>query len=98
VTVQGEAGNRLDVELDGERHELLWTPAIPLVDFLKSQGITAPYACGEGFCGACIARLTSGSVTMAINEILDEDDLSNDLILGCQAVPDGDAPISVIYD
>jgi ferredoxin len=35
---------------------------------------------------------------MPINEILDEDDLANNLILGCQAVPDGDAPIAISYD
>jgi 3-ketosteroid 9alpha-monooxygenase subunit B len=88
----------LVVEFDGERHELQWPSAVPLSDFLKSRGIKVPYACGEGFCGACIARLTSGSVTMPINEILDEDDLANDLILGCQALPEGDAPIEVVYD
>jgi ferredoxin len=96
--VQGEAGNRLDVDFDGEEHHLLWPPAVPLADFLKSRGIKVPYACGEGYCGGCIARLTSGSVTMPINEILDEDDLANNLILGCQAVPDGDAPIAISYD
>lgn len=96
--MDSDTGHPLVVEFDGERHELLWPPAVPLADFLKSRGIKVPYACGEGYCGGCIARLTSGSVTMAINEILDEDDLANDLILGCQAVPDGEAPIEVIYE
>ncbi|KQR19152.1 hypothetical protein ASF79_15900 [Agreia sp. Leaf335] len=96
--MESDTGNPLVVEFDGEQHELLWPPTVPLAVFLKSRGIKVPYACGEGYCGGCIARLTGGSVTMAINEILDDDDLANDLILGCQAVPDGDEPISVRYD
>ncbi|MCR2799379.1 ferredoxin--NADP reductase [Microbacterium sp. zg-Y818] len=88
----------LTVELDGEQHELAWPSGVTLLDFLRSKQIDAPFSCREGACSACSCRLTSGRVSMVNNQILEKEDLDEGWILGCQAVVDGDEPVSVTYD
>ena len=49
--------------------------------------IDAPYSCQGGVCSSCIARVTLGKATMKQNQILTENDVSEGLILTCQAYP-----------
>ncbi|MEC5146341.1 ferredoxin--NADP reductase [Chitinophaga sp. 212800010-3] len=58
--------------------------------------IPLPFSCRTGTCGACVARLTSGKVTMATNYALRKMDLDNGLILLCQSYPlTGDVTIEI---
>lgn len=88
----------LSVELDGEQHELRWPTSVKLLDFLQSKKINAPFSCREGACSACACRVTSGSVKMINNQILEKDDLDEGWVLGCQSLPDGDEAVAVTYD
>lgn len=88
----------LQVVLDGEQHQLIWPSATTLLDFLLSKGIPAPFSCREGACSACSCRLLAGAVAMAENRILDQQDIDEGWVLGCQARPTGTDPISVTYD
>lgn len=76
------------VELDGDTHELTWPAGVRLVDLLLSKGIDAPYSCRDGVCGACQAQVLKGRVRMESNDVLDDDDLAEGHVLGCQSVPD----------
>ncbi len=46
-----------------------------------------PFACKGGVCCTCKAKVMKGSVSMRVNYGLDEDDLKNNIVLTCQAVP-----------
>lgn len=47
----------------------------------------APYACRDGVCGSCRAKVTSGSVTLGRQHALDDRDLAAGYTLACRARP-----------
>ncbi|MFC3962618.1 2Fe-2S iron-sulfur cluster-binding protein [Nocardia jiangsuensis] len=77
----------VEVELDGETHELRWPRKQTLVDIMLDKGIDVPYSCQEGECGSCACTVLEGKVEMDNAEILDPEDIENGYILGCQARP-----------
>lgn len=77
----------VDVELDGQRHQLEWPRRTRLLDLLLEKGISAPYSCREGSCSACACRIEGGEVTMLRNNILDQADLDEGIVLACQSLP-----------
>ena len=85
------------VTLDGERHEVRWPRSAKLLDVLLDKGLDAPFSCREGHCGACAVLKKSGDVEMVVNDVLEQQDLDEGLILGCQARPRSDS-VEVTYD
>jgi len=85
------------VTLDGERHEVRWPRSAKLLDVLLDKGLDAPFSCREGHCGACAVLKKSGDVEMVLNDVLEQQDLDEGLILGCQARPRSDS-VEVTYD
>jgi 3-ketosteroid 9alpha-monooxygenase subunit B len=77
----------LTVALDGATQVLPWPPGARMLDVLIAAGLTAPYSCRQGICGACACQLTAGEVEMAHNEVLEAGDLADGYILACQSVP-----------
>jgi 3-ketosteroid 9alpha-monooxygenase subunit B len=85
------------VTLDGEKHEVTWPRNAKLLDVLLDKGLDAPFSCREGHCGACAVLKKSGDVEMEVNDVLEQSDLDEGLILGCQARPRSDS-VEVTYD
>jgi 3-ketosteroid 9alpha-monooxygenase subunit B len=85
------------VTLDGEKHEIAWPRNAKLLDVLLDKGLDAPFSCREGHCGACAVLKRSGDVEMEINDVLEQSDIDEGLILGCQAKPRSDS-VEVTYD
>ncbi|WP_067816150.1 ferredoxin--NADP reductase [Nocardia inohanensis] len=77
----------VEVELDGQTHEMNWPRSQTLVDIMLSKGLDVPYSCLEGECGSCACTVLEGTVEMENAEILDPEDIANGYILGCQARP-----------
>ncbi|KAA5838030.1 ferredoxin--NADP reductase [Saccharopolyspora hirsuta] len=92
-----EAAATVSVSLDGEHHELPWPGGTTLLDLLHANGVDAPFSCKEGACSACACRLVSGEVKMLRNEVLEEEDLAEGWVLGCQSVPITEH-VEVTYD
>ena len=80
----------LQVELDGETHTFEWPKQTKLLDFLLDKGLRAPFSCRQGACSACACIVSEGEVSMLVNEILEQDDLDEGFVLGCQALPVSD--------
>ncbi|QIX26809.1 ferredoxin--NADP reductase [Nocardioides sp. JQ2195] len=79
---------RIEVELDGENYEFDdYAGDKPILDFLESKGVDAPFSCREGNCSACACMVLEGEVKMLHNEVLDETDLADGIRLTCQALP-----------
>ncbi|MFN2561785.1 MAG: 2Fe-2S iron-sulfur cluster-binding protein [Jatrophihabitans sp.] len=83
----GGETTHLEVELDGETHEFDWPRSTKLLDFLLAKGLKAPYSCRLGQCSACACILDEGEVSMVVNEILEQEDLDEGYVLGCQSLP-----------
>ena len=80
----------VEVELDGETHELSWPRKHSLIEVMLEAGLDAPYSCQEGECGSCACTLTEGTVDMTNPGALDPEDIDDGYILGCQAHPTSD--------
>lgn len=86
VSTSGDVES-LTVEFDGQTKTFDATGDKPLLFQARDNGIDPPSACEEGFCGCCIAKLVDGTVHMGTTDALSVDDLDNNMILTCQAVP-----------
>jgi len=92
----GERVVDLEVELDGDTHELEWPESVKLLDLLLDKGLDAPYSCREGACSACSMKIVEGEVTMDTNSVLEKEDLEEGWRLACQAHPVTDV-VKVTY-
>jgi 3-ketosteroid 9alpha-monooxygenase subunit B len=94
AVVRDETGDgsttALEVSLDGETHSFDWPRQTKLLDFLLEQGLKAPYSCRQGLCSACACIIDTGEVKMLHNEILEQEDLDEGYVLGCQSLPISD--------
>ena len=88
--VEGKAavGSQVEVILDGRATSFTLSPeAEPILDAaLKVRG-DAPYACKNGVCGTCRAKVVDGKVEMDQNFALEDDEVARGYVLACQAHP-----------
>lgn len=92
-----ESAPHVEVEIDGKVHNVAWPRDRDLVEVLLAHDIDVPHACREGWCGSCTCRLEEGTVDMATNEALEDDDLDDGYVLGCQSRPTCDR-LRVVFD
>ncbi len=60
----------------------------------KAKGITLPYSCEAGICGACSATCVKGNVWMLYNGVLTEREIARGRVLTCQGFPvEGDVEL-----
>jgi len=60
-------------------------PEKTLLEISEDAGVTIDFECRSGICGRCKTKLLAGTVTMEVQDALDEADKSNNVILLCQA-------------
>lgn len=90
AAMEGGMQVRLEVELNGEFHELTCSDQETVLDALLRAGIDPPYSCRSGACATCMCTLVAGKVSHRRNDVLDKSDLAQGWCLACQAVPDAD--------
>ena len=72
-------GEQIDIALDSQGDNIL--------DAAQKAGADLPFACKGGVCSTCKCKVIEGSVEMKINYALDENEVKQNLVLSCQAVP-----------
>jgi ring-1,2-phenylacetyl-CoA epoxidase subunit PaaE len=88
LTTEGTA--EVTILLDGRASTFALAPsAEPILDAALAVRGDAPYACKNGMCGTCRARLVEGDVTMDHNYALEDSELAAGFVLACQAHPRG---------
>jgi ring-1,2-phenylacetyl-CoA epoxidase subunit PaaE len=58
-----------------------------LLDAALAAGADLPFACKGGVCSTCKCKVLEGTVEMKVNYALEQDELEQDFVLSCQAVP-----------
>ena len=84
------------ITLDGKTVTMPVNGGETVLETARRAGLTPPYSCEAGNCGTCIATVTEGTVTMRVNEVLDDSEIDEGLVLTCQGVPETDVTVS--YD
>ncbi len=62
-------------------------PKQTVLELSEELGIGIEFSCRVGTCGVCKVKMTSGEVEMAVDDALEPDDITNGIILACQAKP-----------
>jgi ferredoxin-NADP reductase len=60
-------------------------PQKTLLEMAEEAGLNLDFECRSGICGRCKTRLLAGSVTMEVQDALDDADKAESFILLCQA-------------
>jgi ring-1,2-phenylacetyl-CoA epoxidase subunit PaaE len=58
-----------------------------ILDAALGAGADLPFACKGGVCSTCKCKVLEGRVEMKVNYALEADELAQDFVLSCQAVP-----------
>lgn len=86
----------LSVAIDGAALSVP-TAGRTVLDAALSTGADVPWSCRSGICGTCRAKVCAGTVEMAYNDVLSEDELAEGFVLTCQSRPTSDH-VLVDYD
>ena len=69
---------------------------LTILQAAKLLDIHIPYSCENGQCGTCMAKCLHGTVWMAQNEVLLDEEIKNGIILTCTGYPvNGDVTIKI---
>ncbi len=61
-----------------------------ILDAALSNNADLPFACKGGVCCTCRAKIIEGDVEMEVNYALEEDEVADNYVLTCQAIPKSD--------
>jgi ring-1,2-phenylacetyl-CoA epoxidase subunit PaaE len=85
------------VTLAGKTHKVPVAQGQTVLDAVRASGLTPPFSCQSGVCGACRAKLSGGTVHMRARMALEDTDIAKGQVLTCQAVATSDE-ITLHYD
>jgi ring-1,2-phenylacetyl-CoA epoxidase subunit PaaE len=88
---------RLSFTLDGRTTEVDAPRSLTVLEAAQASRPDVPFACRGGVCGTCRARVVDGSVEMRRNYALEDDEVAQQFVLTCQAVPTSDT-VAVDFD
>ena len=97
LSADAEVPATLRIHLGGQVHEVPYEKGQSILSAARKAGLEAPFACEEGYCGSCAAKRIAGEVTMATNDVFEEDELAEGWVLTCQGVASG-ARCEISYD
>lgn len=83
---------------EGETHETNVASNQTILEVANATGISIPHACGNGTCGSCKCKVTSGSVALIGEEIpgITREEQDAGFTLACQARPQENLSIQTL--
>ncbi len=82
-----KASSSITVILDGEKTHFEQSAKTFVLDAALAAGADIPYACKGAVCCTCRAKVLEGSVEMAMNYSLTEEEVDEGFVLSCQTFP-----------
>jgi 3-ketosteroid 9alpha-monooxygenase subunit B len=83
-----EPGGQVTIVLGKKRVSVPRHPNETVLESARRGGLTPPFSCEAGNCATCMAKVTEGSVSMRVNDVLADDEVAEGYVLTCQGVPD----------
>ncbi|MGK0385435.1 MAG: ring-1,2-phenylacetyl-CoA epoxidase subunit PaaE [Patiriisocius sp.] len=88
------AGTEVTIVDGGKEFSFIMTKEYDnILDAALGAGADLPFACKGGVCSTCKCEVIDGSVEMKVNYALSDKEVSQNLVLSCQAVPTTDKVI-----
>ncbi|MGZ3757049.1 MAG: 2Fe-2S iron-sulfur cluster-binding protein [Mucilaginibacter sp.] len=84
---------QIRIRFKNEVHDLIVAENQSILQAALQNNIPLPYSCRAGICSACMAKCGSGKVTMAVNDVLTDNDLALGWVLTCTGHPVGDGVV-----
>jgi glycine betaine catabolism B len=66
-----------------------------ILDLAEANGVKIDTDCEAGICGTCKVRMLSGNVDMDVEDGLENEDIEQNMILPCVAVPLTDVVLEI---
>jgi 3-ketosteroid 9alpha-monooxygenase subunit B len=88
---------QLTITIKRKRHVMEHIVGDTVLDAARRASLNPPYSCEQGNCATCMALVTTGTVTMRVNNALTPDEVAEGWVLTCQGLPEG-PEVSVEYD
>jgi len=85
------------IRLNGQAHSISVPPGKTLLQAAVDAGLDPPYSCEGGICATCRAKLLHGKVDMPSAPALEQNEISQGIILTCQSWADS-SEIEFIYE
>lgn len=89
--------SNVTVIVDGDTNTFEMSQKQTILEAALKNGLDVPYSCQGGICSSCLGRVTTGTAVMRKNSILTDSEISEGLVLTCQAHPTS-STIVVDYD
>ena len=94
-SIKGQAA-KLQVKLDGQTYLIDMAEGQTVFEVVRNAGLSPPFSCQSGVCGACRGRLNKGTVHMRARMALEDNEMEKGVILTCQSVATSDS-LSITY-
>ncbi|MGB5546039.1 MAG: ferredoxin--NADP reductase [Polyangiales bacterium] len=100
------AANAVDVEslaapegfslwMNGRSRTVPYEKGKTLLQCAQAAGLSPPHSCESGYCGSCMAHVSTGKVYMRTHEALSERDVERGVALLCQSFPASSEPLEL---
>ncbi len=85
------------IRLDGRTQTVTIPQGQTILQATRAAGLSPPFSCQSGVCGACRAKLVDGSVHMRARLALEDEEIADGAILTCQSIATTSA-LSVAFE
>jgi|tagenome__1003787_1003787.scaffolds.fasta_scaffold20963161_3 3-ketosteroid 9alpha-monooxygenase subunit B len=97
IVVDAPVPESIVLRLERRKHTIPYKAGDTILQAARRAGLRPPFSCEAGNCATCMAHLDAGSVSMIVNNALDEGELHDGWILTCQSLPTS-TELVVSYD
>jgi ferredoxin len=87
TTMDDPEAPSITITLGSETKTVKQRDKLTILESARWNGISAPSSCETGHCATCMALVVEGEVSMAVNDVLTDDEVDEGWVLTCQSVP-----------